>query len=105
MLSSMRDNSNSQLLRSKYSDQHSVIMVVLYYHASSMLIQKIVQELQDIPNDKLEELYDLIHYFRLGLGQKCQKQRTPGYSKENLTILSSSHCQKRNFNDGSKLSH
>ena len=78
MLSSMRDSSNSQLLRSKYSDQHSVIMVVLYYHASSMLIQKIVQELQDIPNDKLEELYDLIHYFRLGLGQKCQKQRTPG---------------------------
>ncbi len=33
-----------------------------------MLIQKIIQELQDIPEDKLEELYDLIHYFRLGLG-------------------------------------
>lgn len=26
-----------------------------------MLIQKIVQELQDIPEDKLEELFDLIH--------------------------------------------
>jgi hypothetical protein len=34
-----------------------------------MLIQKIVQELQDIPEDKLEELYDLIHYFRSGLEQ------------------------------------
>ncbi|WP_292708003.1 MULTISPECIES: hypothetical protein [unclassified Nostoc] len=32
-----------------------------------MLIQKIVQELQDIPEDKLAELYDVIHYFRLGL--------------------------------------
>ena len=29
-----------------------------------MLIQKIVQELQDIPEDKLAELYDIIHYFR-----------------------------------------
>jgi hypothetical protein len=43
-----------------------------------MLIQKIVQELQDIPEDKLEELYDLIHYFRLGLGQEGSQPRTPG---------------------------
>jgi hypothetical protein len=42
-----------------------------------MLIQKIVQELQDIPEDKLEELYDLIHYFRLGLGQEGSRPRTP----------------------------
>ena len=43
-----------------------------------MLIQKIVQELQDIPEDKLAELYDLIHYFRLGLGQEVLTVRTPG---------------------------
>ena len=43
-----------------------------------MLIQKIVQELQDIPEDKLEELYDLIHYFRLGLGHEGSQPRTPG---------------------------
>ena len=43
-----------------------------------MLIQKIVQELQDIPEDKLAELYDLIHYFRLGLGQEVLQPRTPG---------------------------
>jgi hypothetical protein len=43
-----------------------------------MLIQKIVQELQDIPEDKLAELYDLIHYFRLGLGQETAQPRTPG---------------------------
>ena len=34
-----------------------------------MLIQKIIQELQDIPEDKLAQLYELIHYFRLGLGR------------------------------------
>ncbi len=43
-----------------------------------MLIQKIVQELQDIPEDKLAEIYDLIHYFRLGLGKEPLQPRTPG---------------------------
>ena len=43
-----------------------------------MLIQKIVQELQDIPEDKLAELYDLIHYFRLGLEREPVQPRTPG---------------------------
>ncbi|MEL6493177.1 MAG: hypothetical protein AAFQ95_24765 [Cyanobacteria bacterium J06621_3] len=43
-----------------------------------MLIQKIVQELQAIPEEKLVELYDLIHYFRLGLGQSSQPPRQPG---------------------------
>jgi hypothetical protein len=43
-----------------------------------MLIQKIYQELQDIPEDKLAEIYDLIHYFRLGLGQEKKTPRTPG---------------------------
>ena len=43
-----------------------------------MLIQKIIQELQDILEDKLVELYDLIHYFRLGLGKPSVQPRTPG---------------------------
>ena len=43
-----------------------------------MLIQKIVQELQDIPEDKLVELYDLIHHFRLSLGREGSQPRTPG---------------------------
>jgi hypothetical protein len=43
-----------------------------------MLIQKIYQELQDIPEDKLAEIYDLIHYFRLGLGKEQIQSRTPG---------------------------
>jgi hypothetical protein len=43
-----------------------------------MLIHKIVQELQDIPEEKLAEIYDLIHYFRLGLGKELLQPRTPG---------------------------
>ncbi|GAB4369610.1 MAG: hypothetical protein Kow00121_09650 [Elainellaceae cyanobacterium] len=43
-----------------------------------MLIQKIIQELQDIPEEKLAELYDVIHYFRLGLSKEADQPRTPG---------------------------
>lgn len=44
-----------------------------------MLIQQqIMQELQDIPEDKLAEIYDLIHYFRLGLKQSPVPRRQPG---------------------------
>jgi hypothetical protein len=43
-----------------------------------MLIEKIVQELQDIPEDKLVEIYDLIHYFNLGLKQEPTDFRPPG---------------------------
>lgn len=32
-----------------------------------MLIDKIIHELRDIPEDKLAEIYQLIHYFRMGL--------------------------------------
>ncbi len=49
-----------------------------------MLIQKIIQELQDIPEDKLAQLYDLIHYFRLGLGRENAQPRTPGLLKGKL---------------------
>ncbi|MCY7333792.1 MAG: hypothetical protein LH649_14315 [Pseudanabaena sp. CAN_BIN31] len=43
-----------------------------------MLIHEIVRELQDIPEDKLAGIYDLIHYFRLGLGKKRSQPRTSG---------------------------
>jgi hypothetical protein len=43
-----------------------------------VLIQKIVQELQDIPEEKLEKLFDIIHYFRLGLANEVSQARTPG---------------------------
>lgn len=51
-----------------------------------MLIQQIMQELQALPEEKLAEIYDLIHYFRLGLSQGITQPptvseappRTPG---------------------------
>lgn len=49
-----------------------------------MLIQKIVQELQVIPEEKLTEIYDIIHYFRLGLDQENKEPRTPGLLTEKL---------------------
>jgi hypothetical protein len=48
-----------------------------------MFLQKIIQELQDIPEEKLAEIYDLIHYFRVGLNQ------------ENPSILASDQLESR----------
>jgi hypothetical protein len=42
-----------------------------------MLLQKIVEELQDIPEDKLAEIYDIIHQFRLGLEVDLAAEETP----------------------------
>jgi hypothetical protein len=39
-----------------------------------MIQDDIIKELQYIPEAKLVELYDLIHYFRLGLGSETIKQ-------------------------------
>lgn len=35
-----------------------------------MIIQKIIDELNEIPEDKLNQIYEFIHYFRLGLKQE-----------------------------------
>jgi len=37
------------------------------HYKQGLLQQQIMMELADIPEDKLVVLYDLIHYFRLGL--------------------------------------
>ncbi|MBS3963342.1 MAG: hypothetical protein KGZ80_02395 [Methylomonas sp.] len=36
-----------------------------------MLQEQIIAEIKQIPDDKLAEIYDLIHYFRLGLS--CER--------------------------------
>jgi hypothetical protein len=41
-----------------------------------MLQEQIINEINHIPNDKLNELYDLIHYFRLGLLYEQQALNT-----------------------------
>ncbi|MGK7925396.1 MAG: hypothetical protein AB4290_09140 [Spirulina sp.] len=43
-----------------------------------MLIDKIVRELQEIPEEKLAEIYDLIYHFRLGLEREPSQPRSPG---------------------------
>jgi hypothetical protein len=37
-----------------------------------MLQERLIEEIKQIPNEKLAEIYDLIHYFRLGLAQEKQ---------------------------------
>jgi hypothetical protein len=39
-----------------------------------MLQEQLIEEIKQIPSDKLEELYDLVHYFRLGLAYEKQAQ-------------------------------
>lgn len=41
-----------------------------------MLQEQIINEINHIPDDKLTELYDLIHYFRLGLLYEQQELST-----------------------------
>ncbi|MFP4317640.1 MAG: hypothetical protein ACLFM4_07750 [Phormidium sp.] len=51
-----------------------------------MLLQKIIQELQGVPEEKLTEIYDIIHDFRVSLNQeeaaittvKEEEPRRPG---------------------------
>lgn len=50
-----------------------------------LLQQQLLEEIAQIPEDKLAEIYDLIHYFRLGLAQENPKtaQKSPkfGFAK------------------------
>jgi hypothetical protein len=48
-----------------------------------MIQDDIINELQYIPEAKLIELYDLIHYFRLGINSEVEKQSS---HKEGLEI-------------------
>jgi hypothetical protein len=43
-----------------------------------MLIQQIIEELQSIPEERLAEIYNLIHDFRLRLNQDSTSARRPG---------------------------
>ena len=35
-----------------------------------MLQEQLIEEIKQIPSEKLGEIYDLVHYFRLGLAQE-----------------------------------
>jgi hypothetical protein len=49
-----------------------------------MLIKKIIDELNEIPEDKLSQIYEIIHYFRLGINRENEQLRTPGLLKGKL---------------------
>jgi hypothetical protein len=60
-----------------------------------ILQEQIIEEIKQIPNDKLVEIYDLIHYYRLGVTKEkgnhiaAIKQRPIGLSKETFQVPSS----------------
>ena len=60
-----------------------------------LLQEQIIEEIKQIPSDKLVEIYDLIHYFRLGVTQEKQsqkitvKQRPIGLSKGKFQVPAS----------------
>ena len=49
-----------------------------------ILQKKLIEEIELIPADKYEEIYDLLHYYRLGLTQKKTKERKAGLLKGQL---------------------
>jgi hypothetical protein len=49
-----------------------------------MLLEKIIQELRHIPDEKLADLYRVIYFFRLGIGQQAQFPRSPGLLRGKL---------------------
>jgi hypothetical protein len=56
-----------------------------------ILQEQIIEEIKQIPSDKLVEIYDLFHYFRLGLNQEkshkiTEKQRPIGLSKGTFQV-------------------
>lgn len=55
-----------------------------------MLQEQIIAEIKQIPDDKLAEIYDLVHYFRLGLSQErvatTARLRPVGLAKDQLKI-------------------
>ncbi|MCX7109344.1 MAG: hypothetical protein NTX45_04245 [Proteobacteria bacterium] len=59
-----------------------------------MLQEKIIDEIKHIPTDKLAEVYDLVHYFRLGLQHEKQlhkplTQRPIGLAKDIFQVPAS----------------
>ena len=70
-----------------------------------MLHQRIIQELQDIPEENLDALYEMIHLFRLSLQKEQPQPRTPGLLTGKLNSSLFEPYQKRNSKHGNELPH
>ncbi len=59
-----------------------------------MMHDQLIDEIKLIPEDKLVEVYDLIHYFRLGLQQEAtipsiKAERPIGLAKDSFQVPAS----------------
>ncbi|WP_404358535.1 hypothetical protein [Methylotuvimicrobium sp. KM1] len=58
-----------------------------------MLQEQLIEEIKQLPDEKLAEVYDLVHFFRLGLAQEKQtetvRQRPIGLAKGLVEIPTS----------------
>jgi hypothetical protein len=59
-----------------------------------MLQEQLFEEIKQIPSEKLTKIYDVIHYFKLGLKQEILssrtiKQRPIGLAKDQFTVPAS----------------
>lgn len=59
-----------------------------------MLQEQIIEEIKQIPREKLAEVYDFVHYFRLGLEHvkpfsEPLKQRPIGLAKNDFQVPAS----------------
>jgi len=52
-----------------------------------MIIQKIIDELNEIPEEKLTQIYEFIHEFRLELHKDSNQPRKPGLLKGSLSSM------------------
>ena len=53
--------------------------------ANTALRVKVIEEIQQMPEEKLSEIYDVLHFFRIGV------QHTPASSHEN-TVMAFAGC-------------
>ena len=44
--------------------------------SASLLRNKVVDEIDQMPENKLAEIYDFLHYFRIGLQKTCDNEKT-----------------------------
>jgi hypothetical protein len=59
-----------------------------------MLQDRLIEEIKQIPPNKLAEVYDFVHYFRLGLAHEEQRQALPenrpiGLAKDRFQVPAS----------------
>jgi hypothetical protein len=69
-----------------------------------ILQEQIIEEIKHIPAEKLAEVYDLIHYFRLGLQREKEQQNTAGlYSLRGTKIHYTDPTEPVALNDWESL--